>query len=85
MTYQIKRISADAPEDMDGVLDCFAEAFEEPGPHIGRLDLAYMQNLLASDHFIALAAYEKGKVIGGLGRVPDGIGIGIGPAPSSAV
>lgn len=52
---------------MAGVLTLFAEAFSEPETYNDkRPDPEYMQRLLGSDNFIALAAVKEGKVVGAL-------------------
>lgn len=64
------RICQLGPEDlalMSGLLDLFGEAFADTdtyGRH--RPGDAYLQRLLASDSFIALAAVLDGAVVGGL-------------------
>jgi aminoglycoside 3-N-acetyltransferase I len=58
------------PDDlllMDQLLDVFSDAFESPEHYsAARPAPGYMQKLLASGTFIALAAVEAGAVIGGL-------------------
>ena len=52
---------------MAGMLDVFAQAFEDPqtyGPR--RPSAAYLQRLLAGDSYIGLVAREGDRVIGGL-------------------
>ena len=45
----------------------FAEAFEEVELHRGKQpDAAYLEKLLARDHFIALAALKGDEVVGGI-------------------
>lgn len=52
---------------MESMLDMFAEAFSEPETYYAkRPDRAYLQQLLARDYFIALAAVGGTEVIGGL-------------------
>ncbi len=65
--FTIHRIAPGDTGHMDAMLETFAEAFEDaetygkarPGP-------AYLERLLASDQFIALAALVDGDVAGGL-------------------
>lgn len=49
------------------LLQVFAEAFADPQTYQGDIPSdAYLSALLEKDHFIALAAVENGKVVGGL-------------------
>lgn len=63
-------ILALAPHDtalMDAMLTLFGEAFDEVETYgTARPDEAYLQDLLGSDSFIALAALEDGEVVGGI-------------------
>ncbi len=58
------------PEDvnlMESLLTAFGEAFDEVETYgASRPGKAYLERLLGSDHFIALAAMRNGSVIGGL-------------------
>ncbi|MCC5805928.1 MAG: AAC(3)-I family aminoglycoside N-acetyltransferase [Opitutales bacterium] len=52
---------------MESMLDMFAEAFREPETYRAkRPNQAYLTQLLARDHFIALAAVKSETVVGGL-------------------
>lgn len=52
---------------MTGMLDVFAEAFEDPESYVARRpSAAYLQRLLAGDSFIGLVACVGDQVIGGL-------------------
>lgn len=52
---------------MQGLSEMFAEAFDEVELHRGkRPGAAWLERLLASDHFIALAALEGREVVGGI-------------------
>jgi len=59
-----------APDDlalMEAMLTMFGEAFDEVETYGGaRPGAAYLERLLGSDHFIALAAVKDGAVVGGL-------------------
>lgn len=59
-----------APDDlalMEAMLTIFGEAFDEVETYGGaRPGAAYLERLLGSDHFIALAAVKDGAVVGGL-------------------
>lgn len=65
--YTIRRLTPDDLPLMGGLLLMFGEVFDEidtyvekqPGPD-------YLGDLLARDHFIALAAVSGGRVVGGL-------------------
>lgn len=52
---------------MSGVLDLFAEAFEDPESYSERRPgREYLERLLGKDDFIALAALDEGRVVGAL-------------------
>ena len=52
---------------MNALLTVFGEAFDEVGTYgQNRPSATYLQQLLGSDHFIALGANVGGQVIGGL-------------------
>jgi aminoglycoside 3-N-acetyltransferase I len=52
---------------MDGMLTTFGEAFDEVDTYgQARPRAAYLERLLGSDYFIALAALKNGKVVGGI-------------------
>jgi aminoglycoside 3-N-acetyltransferase I len=52
---------------MEAMSDMFAEAFDEVEVHRGkRPDAAWLEDLLASEHFIALAALKGREVVGGI-------------------
>ncbi len=52
---------------MQGMLTTFGEAFGEPDTYgAARPGKAYLGRLLASDHFIAIAALQGDKVVGGI-------------------
>lgn len=59
-----------APGDvalMEAMLTTFGEAFDEVETYSGaRPSVAYLERLLASDYFIALAALKSGEVVGGI-------------------
>ena len=63
----IHELSVSSMQLMDGLLDVFAEAFEDE-EHYSRKRPAnsYLERLLGQPHFIALAAKKGGKIIGGL-------------------
>jgi aminoglycoside 3-N-acetyltransferase I len=60
-----------APEDvklMEAMLTVFGEAFDEPETYSGaRPGTDYLERLLGSEQFIALAALKDGEVVGGIG------------------
>jgi aminoglycoside 3-N-acetyltransferase I len=63
----IARLTAADLALMHGLLDLFADAFDEPETYRGnRPDDAYLRRLLASDTFIVLVAVESDNVVGGL-------------------
>jgi len=59
-----------APDDillMEALLTTFGEAFDEVETYSGaRPSVAYLERLLGSDSFIALAALKSGEVVGGI-------------------
>jgi aminoglycoside 3-N-acetyltransferase I len=64
---QIRLLAAADEAQMNALLCVFGEAFDDAqtyGAHRPRA--AYLQQLLASDYFIALAALEGSQVVGGL-------------------
>jgi aminoglycoside 3-N-acetyltransferase I len=65
--FSIQRL---APADialMEGLLTTLGEAFEEVETYSGtRPSSAYLERLLGSDSFIALAALKSGEVVGGI-------------------
>jgi aminoglycoside 3-N-acetyltransferase I len=63
----IQQLKPDDLPLMHGLLTTFGEAFEDADTYgANRPGTAYLQNLLASDTFIALAAVKLGEVVGGL-------------------
>jgi aminoglycoside 3-N-acetyltransferase I len=52
---------------MDAMLTIFGEAFDEVETYSGATpSAAYLERLLGSDYFIALAALKSGEVVGGI-------------------
>jgi aminoglycoside 3-N-acetyltransferase I len=65
--WSVERIDADRPERLDGLLDLFADAFEDPARYASRRPgAAWRRALLARDDFVALAVLGQGRVVGGL-------------------
>jgi aminoglycoside 3-N-acetyltransferase I len=66
--YSIQRLSASDVPLMKALLSVFADAFNEPETYEGATPgAAYLEGLLAKQHFIALTATKRdGAVIGGL-------------------
>lgn len=63
----VRQLSARDAGSMHGLLDAFAEAFEDDDHYTrDRPANAYLEDLLGQRHFIALVAEEGGKIIGGL-------------------
>jgi aminoglycoside 3-N-acetyltransferase I len=63
----IRRLGPDDLALMDGLLTMFGEAFEDSASYgAKRPSPAYLRSLLGSDAFIALAAVEQDRVVGGL-------------------
>jgi aminoglycoside 3-N-acetyltransferase I len=64
---RIARLTADDPGLMDGLLDLFGAAFEEPETYGGaRPSADYQRSLLSDPGFIALVALEGRQIVGGL-------------------
>ena len=65
--YSIQQLSASDVGLMKALLSVFGQAFNELETYEGAMPgAAYLEGLLASRHFIALAAIQDGSVIGGL-------------------
>lgn len=67
MKYQLKQLCGEDIDLMWGLLDCFAEAFEDhTNYNDNRPNDAYMQKLLDSETCITLVAQDNTAIIGGL-------------------
>lgn len=67
MPLSIHKLVPDDVELMYGLLAMFGEAFDEVDTYSGsQPSAAYLEALLASDYFIALAAVDGGQVVGGI-------------------
>ena len=67
MTLSIRQLVPGDAALMDGLLTMFGEAFDEVATFgTARPGAEYRDGLLGSDYFIALAALEGDKVVGGL-------------------
>jgi aminoglycoside 3-N-acetyltransferase I len=65
--FSICRINPSDLDLMGDMLTMFGEAFDEVETfRVARPGKAYMEGLLGSDYFIALAAVKNGAVVGGL-------------------
>lgn len=63
----IHRIKPDETALMAALMDVFGEAFEDRDTYGARRpDPAYWRSLLGGDSFLALAALDGGRVVGGL-------------------
>jgi aminoglycoside 3-N-acetyltransferase I len=63
----IRQLAANDLALMADLLTTFGEAFDEVGTYSSfRPSPAYLQRLLSSDYFIALAALKNGSVVGGI-------------------
>ena len=51
---------------MEAMVDMFGAVFDDPAYQAKRPSRAYLERLLARDTFIALAAVEDGRVVGGI-------------------
>jgi aminoglycoside 3-N-acetyltransferase I len=66
-SHPIRTLTSADLDAMRALLDVFGEAFEEPdtyGAH--QPDDAWLTRLMASETFVAMAAFDEGRVIGGL-------------------
>jgi aminoglycoside 3-N-acetyltransferase I len=62
MSFSVRRLAADDVGLMEAMMTMFGAAFGEADTYTGaRPSADYLQRLLGSDHFIALAAYELQK------------------------
>jgi aminoglycoside 3-N-acetyltransferase I len=67
MMYEYRRLRADDLPLMQGLLHVFAHAFEEPDTFFSAPPReSYLRQLLGRDNFIALAALQENRVVGGL-------------------
>lgn len=67
MSYQIKKLAANDEVLMRTMLDTFGQAFENVDTYSTKQpDSSYLQKLLSSDTFIAIAAIDQQAVVGGL-------------------
>ncbi len=63
----IRQLASDDAALMEAMLTTFGEAFDEVETYsVARPSAAYLERLLGSDHFIALAALKNGSVMGGI-------------------
>lgn len=66
-SWTIQRILADEPALMHGLLDVFADAFEDQESYSAHRPAPdYLRQLLARDTFVALVVVHHGQVVGGL-------------------
>lgn len=67
LDYRIHQITQHEPALMDGLLKAFSEAFDDMDTYLGnRPSAEYMNRLLETDYFIALAALKGTEVVGAL-------------------
>ena len=65
--FSIHRLTSSDVALLEGILTTFGEAFDEVETYSGaRPSAAYLERLLGSDSFIALAALKDGEVVGGI-------------------
>jgi len=66
-TFSIYALAAEDVALMEAMLTTFGEAFDEAETYSGaRPSPTYLERLLGSDYFIALAALKSGQVVGGI-------------------
>ncbi len=67
MSYRIKKLMTSDEVLMRAMLGMFGQAFEDMDTYSTKQpDSSYLQKLLSSDTFIAIAAIDPYKVVGGL-------------------
>ena len=67
MAVSIRRIMPDDVALMEPLLDMFSEAFDDVDSYSAkRPSVEYQRKLLASDYFIAIAAFLDGELAGGI-------------------
>jgi len=67
MPFDILHLTAHDVSQLQALAAAFGEAFEDPETSGAKLPSAdYLQQLLANDTFIALAAVKQGEVVGGI-------------------
>lgn len=67
MNFRIQQILPDDVKVMVALLATFGEAFNEAETYKAKRPfIDYLRQLLASEHFVALAALKGSKVVGGL-------------------
>jgi aminoglycoside 3-N-acetyltransferase I len=65
--FSIRQLAPDDVALMEALLTTFGKAFDEVETYsAARPSPAYLERLLGSDHFIALAALKNGEVVGGI-------------------
>ena len=65
--FNVRLLTPDDVDLMESLLTAFGKAFDEVETYgVSRPSKAYLERLLGSDHFIALAALKHGSVVGGL-------------------
>ena len=67
-SFTIRVLRSDDVVLMEGMSAMFGQAFNEPETYVGaaRPREAYLRRLLGGDSFIAVAALQRGEVVGGL-------------------
>jgi aminoglycoside 3-N-acetyltransferase I len=66
-TFSIRRLTPSDIPQLEGMLTVFGEAFGDIETYSGaRPSARYLERLLGSDTFIAIAALESDRVVGGL-------------------
>ena len=67
MSLEIRRLTSNNVLLMEALLTTFGKAFNEPKTYTeNRPSNSYLQRLLGSNMFIALAAVKNGEVVGGI-------------------
>lgn len=65
--FEVRRLGVEDAGVIPAWLAMFGKAFGEPETYTGATpDQGYLEDLLSSEQFIALAAFKEGAVIGGI-------------------
>lgn len=65
--FSIRQLTSEDVALMEAMMTTFGEAFEDVDTYTGaRPSTDYLERLLRSRHFIAIAALKDGRVVGGL-------------------
>ncbi len=67
VTFSVRQLKPDEAVLLEELMTVFGDVFEDPANyHQARPSRAYLSRLLGREHFIALAAFDGGAVVGGI-------------------